>query len=230
VRKGLILRNGFLVVLLLTGYGAVAQELPVSVIDSTGIATVDTVPTYVEFWFHAAPQGASHLEAMTAALDFEGALRRALDDAGMKPADLVFESAAIPDIMIKEARASARLRLSAAVFSSPESGMRDFAAFCDTIDTIARKLECQPEGPFLGVENTESIEEAAIGRATEKAYPAARAVAQILNGQIVAVDRVSIESVLWNNAPDTNASLPSIRRIACTARVQVTYTLTPVEL
>jgi len=226
-----MLRNCFLVViLLLTGYAAVAQDLQVSVIESEGIATVDTVPTYVEFWLHAAPQGATHVEAVNAALGFEGTLRSELDNAGVKPADLIFESVAVPDILVKEARVSARLRFSAAVFNSPETGIRDFAALCDKVDAIAKKLECQPEGPSLGVENTESIEEAAIGRATEKAYPQAKAAAQVMNGQISAVDRVSVESVLWNSAPDANAGLPSIRRITCTARVRVTYALTPVEV
>lgn len=223
-------RNVLIAAGLVAAYGAAGQEVPASVIESEGIATVDTAPSYVEFWLHAAPRGATQAEAMESALRFESALRRELDERGVKPAELVFDPVSIPDVLIKEARVSARLRLSTSVFSSPDMGMKDFAAFCDKIDAMARKLECQPEGPFWGIENTEAIEAMAIGRATEKAYAPAKAAAEILNGQIVAVDQVAVMGVAWNSREKTPAPVPNLRRISCTARVHVVYALTPGEL
>lgn len=133
----------------------------------------------------------------------------------------------MPDVVNKEADISARLRFNAAPYTTAENGIAQFALLCDKIAALATTLECEPEGPTLGVDDTRAAEDAAIARAVEKAYTGGKAAAQVMNGQIVAVDHVSIEEILWNKAPGVSARQPDIRRLTCTARVRVTYAFVP---
>jgi uncharacterized protein YggE len=196
-------------------------------IETEGVAVVDTAPTYVEFSLRAHATGATLVEAMDNALRFEPALRKELQTREMTPTDLAFSGVAIPSVTGKEAVISARLRFAASAFSSAEDGPRQFAALCDKIVALGATLSCAPEGPVLGVSDGAALEDAAVARATEKAYPAAKAAAQVMNGQIVAVDKVVVETVVWNNAPGATAPLPDIRRVACTGKVKVSYTFMP---
>ena len=218
-----------LVTALMGAWPARAQEVPVSTIETEGMAVVDTLPTYVEFWLHVSTSGESATEAVEAALRFEPALRKELQTREMTPSELSFTGIAIPDVGTKEANVSARLRFSASTFTATEDeGARQFAQLCDKIIALIGAFQhAKLEGPALGLADMQTIEDSAIARATEKAYPAAKAAALIMNGQIIAVDKVVVETVVWNKAPGVNATQPDIRRVSCTAKVRVTYTFTP---
>jgi len=207
------------------GYG---PEAPVSTIETEGVAVVDAVPTYVEFWLQARCQGNTIAEATEAALRFEPAVRKVLKDAELNTTALSFTGVAVPTVQRKEAHISARVRLSASTYMSAEEGPRLFALLCDKMTGLAGALSCTIEGPALGVDDKESIEAAAIGRATEKAYMPAKAAAQVMNGQIVAVDTVSVYSLVWNKAPDVLATQPDLKKLTCTATVKVTYAFSSV--
>lgn len=46
-----------------------AQEGPISTIENEGVATIDSVPNYVEFWLHVHANGGSVAEAVGKALN-----------------------------------------------------------------------------------------------------------------------------------------------------------------
>jgi hypothetical protein len=210
-------------------FAAVGQEAPVSTIETEGVAVLDTAPMYAEFWLHAQPQGQTLAEAAEGALGFEPAIRKEIQARELTPSELTFSGVAIPSVQAKEARISVRIRFSASAFNSPTEGPRQFALLCDKIAALAAALSCKAEGPFLGVDDPESVEHAGVARATEKAYPAAKAAAQIMNGQIIAVDKVAVQDVTWNKAPGVNAAQPDIRRLTCTVRVKVQYVFAPAQ-
>jgi len=199
------------------------QEAPVSLIESEGIATVDALPGHVDFWLHRRAEGETLAQATQGALELHDELREQLQTRNLKHMDLMFSDVAIPRLDPKVAHVSARVRFNATSFSTAEEGPQEFAALCDTIIDLAATLKCAAEGPILGVTDADAVEEAAIARAIEKAYPAGKAAAQTMNGQVVAVDKVTIIGTQWNASPDTKAMQPDVRRMTCTAKVKVVY-------
>jgi len=202
---------------------AFGQEAPLSLIESRGIATVDALPGHVDFWLHRRAGAETLVEATEKALSFHDELREQLQTRNLKHMDLTFSGVAIPDLASKTVHVSARIRFNAGAFSTAEEGPQQFAALCDTIIDLAKALQCEVAGPTLGVADPEAVAEAAIARALEKAYPAGKAAAQVMNGQIVAVDTVKVLGTEWNAAPDSKATQPDIRRMTCTAKVTVVY-------
>jgi hypothetical protein len=57
------------------------------------------------------------------------------------------------------------------------------------------------------------------------AYPAAESAAAVLGEPIYAVDTVELVEVAWNAASETWDNSPSLRQLAVTAKVKVTYAL-----
>jgi len=216
-----------LVFLMVLSLAAFCQEGPVSTIETEGVATVDAVPAYVEFSLHARCPAATLAEAAEAALQFEPNVRKALQAAELTPTELAFTGVAVPDISLKVARVSARLRYRANTYTSAEEGPRLFALLCDKMLNLAAGLSCGVEGPVLIVEDKEAIENAAIARATEKAYTPAKAAAQVMSGQIIAVDKVVVQSLVWNKAPGVNTTQPDLQKLTCTATVKVSYAFSP---
>lgn len=200
-----------------------AQELPVSTIESEAVASVSALPTYVEFWLHERTQGSTLTEAVANALEFEPALREEVKTRQLVPTSMDLSGVAIPDVQTKEAHISAQLRFSLVNINNADDGPRRFAALCDNVLTLAENLQCTVQGPELGVEDTESVEAAAIAQATENAYAPARAAAQLMNANVSAVMKLTIESITWNNAPETRATQPDIQSLTCTAKVKVSY-------
>jgi len=216
-----------LVFLMVLSLAAFCQEGPVSTIETEGVATVDAVPAYVEFSLRAFCPAATLVEATEAALQFEPNVRKALQAAELTPTELAFTGVAVPDVSLKVAHVSARLRFRANTYISAEEGPRLFASLCDKMLNLAVGLSYQIEGPVLIVEDKEAIEDAAIARATEKAYTPAKAAAQVMSGQIIAVDKVVVQSLVWNKAPGVNATQPDLRKLTCTATVKVSYAFSP---
>ncbi len=209
-------------------FPAFGQDVPPqSTIETQGVATVDAPPAYVEFWLHASFTGATLVEAVDAAEEFEPRTRDAIKAATLEPTEMTFTGIAIPSIDKKAARISAKLRFRANTYTSAAEGPRLFAALCDKINAIAAGLPSTVEGPVLAAEDKEATENAAIARATERAYAPAKAAAQVMNGQVIAVDKVSVEGVVWNRAPEMNAAQPDLQKLTCTATVRVNYAFSP---
>lgn len=208
---------------------AFAQEAPQSTIETQGVATVDAVPAYVDFWLHGQFTGANLVEATNAAQPFEANVRKALQAAELAPTEATFTGIAVPDVNAPTARISAHLKFRATDYTGAEDGPRLFAALCGKLATLASGLSCKIEGPTLTAEDKESIEDAAIARATEKAYVPAKAAAHVMNGQVNAVDKVIIESLVWNKAPGVSAAQPDLQRLTCTATVRVSYAFSPAQ-
>lgn len=203
--------------------GASAQEVFYT-IESEGMAMVEATPTNAEFVISAAFTGGTVTEAMQNAQNFESQLRGQFKTRNLEPTTMNFGSPAIESMQNKQIRIVARVRFPASAFTAPdEGGPMQFAALCDNVAASATALQAQADGPFLGVEDPSAVEQTAIQRAMEKAYPSAKAAADIMNGQIVAVGKVNVQGVIWNDTAGTPAALPDTRRISCTARVRVTY-------
>ncbi|MDQ1256960.1 MAG: hypothetical protein QG656_1560 [Candidatus Hydrogenedentes bacterium] len=202
---------------------AAGAQTPVSTIQSTGKATVDTSPEYVDFWFHKRVESATFAEAMKSVLDFGPALRKKMAELQYSAFDLTLSGPALPNLTLKEAWVSARVRFTMNTFSNIETGPGLFAALCDDMAGLSETLECSAEGPFLNVGNPKAIEQTAVGLATEDALPIAQATAELMNAQIAAVEHVDIEECVWNEDPEIKAAQPDMRRLTCTARVHITY-------
>ena len=216
-----------LVLLMVLSLAAFAQEGPVSTIETEGVATVDAVPAYVEFTLHARCGGETLAAAADAAIQFEPNVRKAIQAAELVPTEVAFTGVAVPNVTAKEAHVSGRLRFRANTYTSAAEGPRLFASLCDKMATLAGGLSSIIEGPVLIVEDKEAIEAAAIARATEKAYAPAKAAAQVMSGQIIAVDKVAVTSLVWNKVPGVNATQPDLQKLTCTATVKVSYAFSP---
>jgi uncharacterized protein YggE len=214
-------------VVCIIAFTATAQEVSPPRIETEGVATIDAIPPYVEFWLHADTTGATCAEAMEHAMNVEPEVRKAIQEHNLSPTDIQFMGFSLPDVKSKEARVSGRLRFSMTSYTTPPDGPKLFAALCDEITVLAASVSCHVEGPILGVEDKDAVEDAAVGRATEKAYPTAKAAAQIMKAQVTSVDKVSVESIIWNTVAGVHATEPTLRRVTCTVRVRVSYTFAP---
>jgi len=213
----------FLVVATFLAAGAVwAQDIPYT-IETEGVATVDVAPTYAEFWVSATLTGASVTEAMYKAVAFEDSLRAELNTRELRPTVIETGSAAITNIAQKQVRVTTRLQFPGTTFNNTDTGATTFAALVDDLAETAAKLQGEVTGPVLNVEDTLGVQQAAIQQAIEKAYPVAKSAADIMNGQIVAVGKINVVSVVWNDTAGTPVTLPDTRRMTCTAHVRVTY-------
>lgn len=199
-----------------------AQEIPYT-IETEGVATVDVAPTYAEFWVSATLTGTSVTEAMYKAVAFEGDLRSQLNTRELRPTTIEIGGAAITSLAQKQVRITARLQFPGATFNNAENGATMFAALADEVVETATALQAEVTGPVLNVEDTLAVQQAAIQQAIEKAYPVAKSAADIMNGQIVAVGKINIVNVTWNDTAGTPVTLPDTRRMTCTAHVRVTY-------
>lgn len=206
---------------------AAAVTQPTATIESEGIGTVEAAPDYAEFWLHRRAAGKSVAESAQNMKAFEAALQKELTDRQLTPLETRFSSLAVPNAANLETKQSVRLRFSVAKFSNTEDGPAQFAKLCDDVLALAWAVQCIPEGPILGVSNTKPLEQAAVALAAEKAYPAAEAMALVMKMQIFSVDNAKVLSIVWNQDPHSKAPQPDIRRVTCTARVQVCYSYGP---
>lgn len=206
---------------LLMAAAATAQQTPVIVCGSA--ATVDAMPTFVDFHLHLHSTAESSAKAAEEASTLKETVEGRLLTHQLSPSEVTFSGVAVPDANEHEARASARLRFNASPFSTAKDGAKMLGVLCDTLAVVAKELGCTLEGPRLGTTDEQTVEGAAIARALERAYPAGRAVAQTMNVQIYAVEKVDILELVWNDAEDVAAAQPDIRRLTCTAKLRVSY-------
>lgn len=207
---------------LLTG-AAIAQDAPITVIETEGKATVSAAPVYADFWLHFDAADTTFGAAMNQAEQLEARLREAIAARSITPNDILVSGPAVPDVNVVQITVSARLRYNMSSFVSAETGGRQFAALCDKMADLAKDIGAVAEGPILSMQNPEAIVRSAVAKATESAYPTAEAVATELKTPIFAVASVHVIGVTWNTEEDTRAPQPTLRRITCTATVRVSY-------
>jgi uncharacterized protein YggE len=216
-------RHAIMLGFLAVSCATLAQETPVPIIESAGAATVESIPDYVEFWLHHVTPGETATAAANRAVLFEEQVQDAIAEHDLSPSHVVFSGLSLKDVNRIEFHQSVCLRFPAGSFAIPEKGPTTFAKLTDQIAALARQLECGVEGPSWHVEKKEALEEEAIVQAMENAYPSAKAAASAMNGHVLSVERVEVQSIEWNRDPETRAQQPDLQRITCTARVKIAY-------
>lgn len=216
------------VVLAVTGLGmalhAEAQSAPRNTISSEGTATVDAAPNFAGFWLHKTVTGASMAEATRTATGWRGVLSERFKSWEGPPKSIEVSDVSIADATQPIVKLSAYIKFDASRFAAPDEGPQVFARLCDDLLAVAKEQGAQLEGPVLGLDAPETLEQAAVARAMEQALPPAAGAAAIMRTQIASVESVEILSIAWNRDFRSKAPQPQVRRVTCTARVKVTYT------
>lgn len=205
--------------------GALAQ-VGASRVDAIGQHTLYAPPTHVEFWLFYTARDANLELAMQDAEEFEERLRERLQGENLRPSTIELGAPALPDVRENRVEMAAFMRFSMAAYFHPQTGARDFARLCDQVRSIADELEAEITGPVLDTTERHTLVQRALTAAIEDAYPAAEAIARAIEGRVSAVESVEVLDILWNQPLEYHGVTPSVRQLALTARVRVSYTIT----
>lgn len=192
-------------------------------IEAEGKAEIEVAPTYVDFEFLMEGKGATLVEATQKAVAIEPAFRQQLKSLELTPTELTFSGVSVPVLLEKTVQITCHLRFNIRDMLSAADAPVQYATLCDKVTALATATSATVSGPKLGVEDAQTVEDSAVARAIEKAYPRGRAAAQIMSGQIVAVDKIVIQYVSWKVPSGPNEIQPDLRRLVCSASVRVTY-------
>lgn len=214
-----------LLVMLLVSTLAIAQDPLGALVQCGGEATIYAAPSYADFVFEASFEGSTFEQATTSALDFGSKVRAALDLRELPLISVEAAAPAIPDVPDNLVIASATVRIGLVGLGSGDSADVEFAKICDAIAEVAAEIECGVAGPFIVPGDRDALIRSAVAEATENAYPICDALAVTLKTSVYAVDSVRVDSIAWNLPGERGAFRPSIHRIACTAKVLVTYSV-----
>lgn len=195
-------------------------------IESDGIATVDVAPAFVVFRVELLPQGPGAAEAALQADEFEATVRREIQDRTLQPTQLSFSGLNYSHVANMGFNAMATIRFPAGQFTVGDDAPQKFAALYDHMMAIANTVKSGLQPVTYEVGDPAATEAAAVARAVEKAYPNAKATADILSARIVSVGNVRVNSVTWSN-PASPPDEYNIRRMTCTAHVSVSYIYVP---
>lgn len=204
--------------------GAFGQIESPPTVDSSGKATIEAAPEFVDFSLVLRESG-ENLEASTQrVLKFEQNLRQALEDLDLPTVIIYTSGVRTGDVESTAATVHARVRFAFSPTSTPADRARNLASLADRLRKAARSLDFEINGSSFGVEDNEAVEQEAIARATENALYKSDAVASLMNASIVAVRSVSVLEVRW---VDQDSAIPGsgsdVKRLLCTARVRVVY-------
>lgn len=204
--------------------GAAGQTEAPPTVDSSGKATIEAAPGFVDFSLALRETG-ENLEASTqAVLKFEENLRQALEDLDLPTGNIHTSGVQIEDVESTAATVHARVRFAFGPASTPSDRARTLASLADRLRKAARSLDFEMIGSSFGVEDKEAVEQEAIARATENALYKSDAVASLMNASIIAVRSVSVLDVRWGDRDqDIPGSGSDVKRLLCTARVRVIY-------
>jgi uncharacterized protein YggE len=204
-----------------------AQEVSVTLIESTGVGTVYAVPTHVHFWVHRELEGEKVEEAAARAEALVSELRVAIEATELPRAVLEASAPAVTELSKRRVLSSVSVRFPLQQYTEAEKAARTFGALCDTMLEVARTVEGTLSGPVLEAEDRDTLVNQAVLLATENAYPAAAAAAEALKSGFYSVDSVRIDAITWNETPGSEALEPNLRRVSCTASLRVVYAVTP---
>lgn len=192
---------------------------------SVGEATVEAAPDYIEFWLQVTRTGATFEEAHEASEGLEDRVLEACEALDLSPMDVKASAQAIGDVDRLEVVRTVRLRYSARVMGSAADSRRHFAWLCDRNRALATQLGGTLEGPILGVNERERIEQSALVRAMERAYPLAQRAASEMQSAVTSVHEADIVKVVWNQDPNWRGPQPEYGRVTCTIKVHMAYTI-----
>ena len=203
------------------GFGAGGQEFYAS-IHNVGEATVEARPDNVDFWLTREFTADTMQEAMAEAAGFEQTVVETLNQNGVSPHETLVGEKRPVDAALPLVQRFVRIRFQHYAFRNPEDGMEQFAEVCDGVRQVAEDLDASLEGPYYDVVDRASVEQTAVNRAMEEAYPLANSAAQLMQGRIRAVDHVEILEISWER-PMRATEEALQERMICLARVRVTY-------
>lgn len=203
------------------------MDVPNPIVISNGTATIFVPPATVQFTMRYETTGATFEEAMGATEKFRDQVRAAFDEKQLKPIDLTFSGPSLTDINLKRIQITVQCVFPMAPYARQDTGPMEFAKFCDTMVALAKTLGLPIEGPLFKAEDENSTADSAVNTAAENAYAPAAAAATALHSAIASVDSIEIQSIEWNTKPGAPEPAPSLREIACQAKVKVTYLLNP---
>jgi len=202
-------------------FGAAGQEFYAS-IHNVGEAKVEARPDHVDFWLTREFTADTMQEAMAEASGFEQTVVATLNQNGVSPRETLVGEKRPIDAALPLVQRFVRIRFQHHAFRNPEDGMEQFAEVCDGLRQVAEDLDASLEGPYYDVADRDSVEQTAVNRAMEEAYPLANSAAQLMQGRIRAVDHVEILEISWER-PVRSAEEALQERMICVARVRVTY-------
>ena len=195
-------------------------------IDAVGTATVDVAPATVVFQLELLPSAAPALELLQQAVEFETGVRAEIQKHELTPTQISSTGLnySHPDTL--GPNISIFLRFSTAQFISGDGAEERYAALHDKITAIAAATKARTFPETFEANDPDQVEAAAVARAVEKAYLPAKAAADVMTAKIVSVGNVSVGELVWSNtrSPVTDYN---IRRITCTATVNVSYIYAP---
>jgi len=206
---------------------AIPMDTPNPVVTSTGTATIFVPPATVQFTMRYQSTGTTFEEAMGVTDKFRDKVRAAFEEKQLKPTDLTFSGPALTDVNQKFIRIAVQCVFPMAPYARQDTGPMEFAKFCDTMAALAQTLALPIEGPLFKPEDESNTADSAVNAAAENAYSPAAAAATALHCGVASVDSIEIQSIEWNTKPGAIEPAPSLREIACQAKVKVTYLLNP---
>jgi hypothetical protein len=190
-------------------------------------STLYAPATHADFRLEKTITSESLEAGMQDALALPDRLRALFQEWDLHPAETLFPAPEIDDIAGKTIRCTALIRFTLTGYAAPDNGVPRFAALCDRLIAAAEKLGAALSGPDLVMAGEEELMRRAIEAAVAEAYPAADAVANVLNSNIYAVEKVEILEIGWDYTPERRTPQTPMKQAACTARVRVTYSITP---
>jgi uncharacterized protein YggE len=195
-------------------------------IDSVGTATVDVAPATVVFQLELLPGAGPAVDLLQQAVEFETNVRAEIQKRGLTPTQIAFSGLNYmhPDML--GPNASAYLRFSTTQYAVGEGADQKYAVLHDEIAAIAAAAKARTFPETYEASDPEQVEAAAIARAVEKAYPPAKAAADVMGAKIVSVGNVSVGTLVWSSTASPAADY-NIRRITCTATVNASYIYLP---
>ena len=138
-------------------------------IESGGSATVPIPADFAEFWLTFKTKDLELVEGAKKSLAFEDSLRKALEAAELSPILIQVSGVGIPDLNENVTVVTGRVRYRLSHYTTQEDRTLSFAGLCEKMRAVGASLQCITEGPGLGVDEKEAIEQEAVARATENA-------------------------------------------------------------
>lgn len=177
----------------------------------------------MEFQFVRVAQDDNFELAFKCVQDLETKLRLKFTEESPRPVEiqspgLLYSVNTKPQIEIKITAV-----FSLAGIVSVENGNLLFAKLWDKMRNLAAEFSADLKGPYLRVQNEETVIRSAINSAVENAYQPADAGAGALRGGIYAIDKIEINKIEWENDGRKEGDTISITELRCKTTVTVTY-------
>ncbi len=192
-------------------------------------ARVSCAPEKICFTLHYERKGTSLEKLAEQVAGVEKQVKDGLKAVNIVPSDQeisspVFQSGIRDGKGEVSATVTVRLVFLVTTFGQDEKRYATFGKLCDQLSVFARALGCTIESPRFIPQDARAVEDAAIGKAIENAYPSAAAAASIMKAQLVAIKKVIVEPVTWHDQVNrVSDQSPRLDTLQCEAHVRVVY-------